>query len=66
MAQASKYEGAAVVQKPLEPHPVIPEFYAERAQRLPFVRDLFNTAAPHHDTIEYPSPKTDATSSASI
>jgi demethylmenaquinone methyltransferase/2-methoxy-6-polyprenyl-1,4-benzoquinol methylase len=39
------------VQNPLEPHPVIPEFYAERAQRLPFVRDLFNTTAPHYDAI---------------
>jgi demethylmenaquinone methyltransferase / 2-methoxy-6-polyprenyl-1,4-benzoquinol methylase len=40
-----------VVQNPLEPHPVIPEFYSERAQRLPFVRDLFNTTAPHYDAI---------------
>jgi demethylmenaquinone methyltransferase/2-methoxy-6-polyprenyl-1,4-benzoquinol methylase len=39
------------VQNPLEPHPVIPEFYAERAQRLPFVRGLFNRTAPHYDAI---------------
>jgi demethylmenaquinone methyltransferase/2-methoxy-6-polyprenyl-1,4-benzoquinol methylase len=39
------------VQNRLEPHPVIPEFYAERGQRLPFVRDLFNTTAPHYDAI---------------
>ena len=39
------------MQDSLEPHPVIPEFYAERAQRLPFVRDLFNTTAPHYDAI---------------
>ncbi len=36
---------------PLEPHPIIPEFYAERAQRAPFVRDLFNRTAPHYDAI---------------
>lgn len=36
---------------PLEPHPIIPEFYAERAQRVPFVRDLFNRTAPHYDAI---------------
>ena len=39
------------MQNPLEPHPVIPEFYAERAQRLPFVRGLFNRTAPHYDAI---------------
>lgn len=51
MAQIWKYEGVAVAQNRLELHPVIPEFYAERAQRLPFVRDLFNTTAPHYDAI---------------
>jgi demethylmenaquinone methyltransferase/2-methoxy-6-polyprenyl-1,4-benzoquinol methylase len=39
------------MQNPLEPHPVIPEFYAERAERRPFVRDLFNRTAPHYDAI---------------
>jgi demethylmenaquinone methyltransferase / 2-methoxy-6-polyprenyl-1,4-benzoquinol methylase len=43
-------EGVAVVE-PIEPHPVIAKFYEERAQRLPFVRDLFNRTAPHYDVI---------------
>lgn len=39
------------MQSPLEPHPIIPKFYEERAQRRPFVRDLFNKTAPYYDAI---------------
>lgn len=39
------------MQSLLEPHPVIPEFYDARAERGPFVRDLFNRTAPHYDAI---------------
>jgi demethylmenaquinone methyltransferase / 2-methoxy-6-polyprenyl-1,4-benzoquinol methylase len=34
-----------------EPHPVISRFYAQRSQRQPFVRALFNTTAAHYDSI---------------
>ena len=36
---------------PLEPHPVLTDFYAERGERVPFVRSLFNRTASHYDAV---------------
>lgn len=36
---------------PVEPHPVIAGFYAQRAQHKPFIRGLFNDTAPYYDGI---------------
>ena len=38
-------------QDPIAPHPVIGSYYADTAERQPFVRNLFNETAPHYDVI---------------
>ena len=38
-------------QRSFEPHPVLADFYAQRAQRSAFVRRLFNETASHYDGI---------------
>lgn len=36
---------------PIEPHPIIAEFYGDPSRHRPFVRGLFNRTAPHYDAI---------------
>ena len=36
---------------PVEPHPVMTEFYGEKDARAGFVRSLFNDTAHHYDRI---------------
>jgi demethylmenaquinone methyltransferase/2-methoxy-6-polyprenyl-1,4-benzoquinol methylase len=36
---------------PIEPHPVMPDYYAEKSARAGFVRSLFNDTAHHYDRI---------------
>jgi demethylmenaquinone methyltransferase/2-methoxy-6-polyprenyl-1,4-benzoquinol methylase len=38
-------------QRPIEPHPVLTGFYGQPAQRLSFVRRLFNETASHYDDV---------------
>lgn len=38
-------------EKPLEPHPVLPEYYPDLAQRPVFVREMFDRTARHYDRI---------------
>ena len=37
--------------KPSEPHPVLPEYYQDQAQRPAFIRGLFDRTARHYDRI---------------
>ena len=38
-------------EKPLEPHPTLPDYYPDLAQRPAFVRGLFDRTARHYDRI---------------
>jgi demethylmenaquinone methyltransferase/2-methoxy-6-polyprenyl-1,4-benzoquinol methylase len=37
----------------IAPHPIISGFYSKHAERLPFVRNLFNKTAAHYDVINW-------------